>query len=88
MLFERSGERLGVVGDVAYMEDGDVTGGDDDRWGDADPWEGDPENPDPEEGTDGDDEEGNVGGSGPKTAPEIHFWLRLLHSMFVLVSVR
>ena len=84
--FERAGERLCEVGGAAYH----LSGGDDDRWGDAEPWEGDPEDPG-EDGTGGDGEdEGEVDGSGAKPRPPTPFYrLRLfLISVFVLVSAR
>ncbi len=88
--FERAGERLCEVEGAAFRDDGDVSGGDDDRWGDAEPWDGDPEDPD-EDGTGGDGEdEGEVGGTEAKPQPITPVYrLRLfLTWVFVLVSAR
>lgn len=85
---ERAGERLCEVDDAAYRDNDDVSGGDDDRWGDADPWDGDPEAPDSGDGTGGGEGEAPVGGSQAKPQPLTPLYrLRLfLTWVFVLGS--
>ncbi len=65
----------GTAPPVAFKEDGD--GGDDDRWGDVDPY--DPDDPDPEGEGEGDGEEpegdGEVQGGNPKAFETIRMQL-------------
>jgi hypothetical protein len=57
--YERAGERLCEIGDLSFRDGGNESGsgGDDDRWGNAKPWDGDPDTSAPEDGT-GDSENG------------------------------
>ena len=55
--YERAGERLCEIDEADDRDNDDLSGGDDDRWGDADPWDGDPETSVPEDGTGGDEGE-------------------------------
>ena len=87
---ERAGDRVCQVGGAVYRDNGDVSGGDDDRWGDAEPWGGDPEDPG-EDGTGSDgEEEGSVGGSESKPRPQNPVYrLRLiLNWLLIVVSAR
>jgi hypothetical protein len=87
---ERAGDRVCVVGGATFRDNGDVSGGDDDRWGDADPWGGDPEDPD-EDGTgSGGEEEGSVSGTQSKPRPQNPLYqIRLiLNWLLVVVSAR
>ena len=76
----------GTVPPTAFKEDG----GDDDRWGNEDPY--DPEDPDPEgegEGDDGDEPEGGeVQGGNPKAFETIRMQLAnlLWHLRFMLAA--
>jgi hypothetical protein len=87
---ERAGERpCDVVGTVFRDGNGDL-GGDDDRWGDAEPWSGDPEDPD-EDGASGGDDEGAQVASGllkPEPVTPL-FRLRLMLTwVFALSTAR
>lgn len=88
--FERAGERLCEVGGTTFRDNGDVNGGDDDRWGDSEPWAGDPEDPDEDGASGGDDEEENVGGTQTKPVPVTPLYrLRFLLSwVFALATAR
>jgi hypothetical protein len=88
--YERAGERLCEIDEADDRDNDDLSGGDDDRWGDADPWDGDPETSVPEDGTGGDEGEGSVGGSQSKPQPTMPLYrLRLfLTWVFVLASAR
>lgn len=59
---ERAGERLCDVGGTAFRDGSGDLGGDDDRWGDAEPWTGDPEDPDEDGASGGGDDGEQVGG--------------------------
>lgn len=84
---ERAGERVCVVRDATFRGNGDVSGGDDDRWGDADPSGGDPG----EDGTgSGGEEEGSVTGTQSKPRPQSPLYqIRLVLSwLLVVVTAR
>jgi hypothetical protein len=85
---ERAGERYTEVGGATFRDNGDL-GGDDDRWGDSEPWTGDPEDPD-EDGAGGGDEQENVEGSQAKPGPVTPLYrLRfMLTWVFALASAR
>ena len=87
---EGAGERFCEVGGSTFRDGNGDVGGDDDRWGDAEPWAGDPEDPD-EDGASGGDEDGeNVGGNQSKPEPVTPLYrLRfLLTWMFALAGAR
>jgi hypothetical protein len=87
---ERAGEGLCGIGSADFRDDGDLSGGDDDRWGDAEPWDGDPEDPG-EDGTGGDDgDEENVEGTQAKPTPVTPLYrLRFLLSwVFAFATAR
>jgi hypothetical protein len=84
------GERLCEVGGSTFRDGNGDVGGDDDRWGDAEPWSGDPEDPDEDGASGGDDEGEQVGGSQAKPEPVTPLYrLRfLLAWVFALATVR
>jgi len=66
---ERAGDRFCEVGGSNFRDGNGDIGGDDDRWGDAEPWAGDPENPDEDGTSGGDGDEEQVGGNQAKPEP-------------------